>query len=187
MSIYLPDELADRLKSDDGNSSQVIQEALRRYLGDGAVPNWAQAPDDAVALLIANSAPLVEQARADYQSGYRAALMRLPDLGWEALNSFARRGFDLIQWLEAWRNGAADQAEHGQSEDIVKWLWKVATDVGSRADPIGYDEFSFRKTVAFERGYGAALRAAYELIERGTDPSGLSSSAQVTEGAVEAR
>jgi hypothetical protein len=171
MSIYLPDELADRLKTDEGNASQVIQEALRRYLGDTDAPAWAQVPDDAATLLAANSASLIEQARANYQDGYRAALKRLPDLGWETLSSFARSSFDLIRWLEGWRSGAAHQALNGDSDKIAKWLWEIAADLGDRADPIGYDQFSFRRTTAFERGYGAGLRAAYEVTERGANPA----------------
>jgi hypothetical protein len=169
MSIYLPDDLAERLKSDDGKSSQVIQEALRRYLGDDKAPSWAQVPDDAQALLIANSESLIAEAREDYQDGYRAALKRLPDLGWSTLSSFARSNFELVRWLGSWRSGAAHQAVTNQADDIVPWLWKIAADVGDRADPIGYDQFSFRRSVAFESGYSAALRAAYEVIERGAD------------------
>jgi hypothetical protein len=160
MSIYLPDELAERLKHvEDTTASAVIQEALRQHFGPGgtvAGPVWAQPPSDADKLLFAATLKLRDEAITDYQAGYRAAIERLPDLNLAALTSFARHQFDLRRWLDGW-----------SSPQQPKWMWKIAEDVGSIADPIGYDELSFRKTAAFEHGYDAALRAAYELVERG--------------------
>lgn len=160
MSIYLPDELAERLKGvEDSTASAVIQEALRRHFGSAgnlAGPVWAQPPSDATKRLFEATAKLRDEAIADFQAGYSAALARLPDLNLMALTSFARRQFDLIPWLKAWQDPKQPQ-----------WMWKMAEDVGSIADPIGYDQLSFRRTAAFEHGYSAALRAAYEAVERG--------------------
>ena len=166
MSIYLPDELAEQLKHvEDATASAVIQEALRRHLGPAgnlAGPVWARPPRDADKLVFAATLELRNEATADYQAGYRAALQRLPDLSLATLNSLARQKFDLHKWLDGW----ADPKQ-------PKWMWKIAEDVGSIADPIGYDEFSFRKTSAYEHGYAAGMRAAYELIERGEADSGV--------------
>ncbi|HEY2043451.1 MAG TPA: CopG family transcriptional regulator [Jatrophihabitans sp.] len=160
MSIYLPDELAERLKHvEHATASAVIQEALRRHFGPAgnlAGPVWAQPPSDADKLVFAATLKLRDEAIADYQAGYRAALERLPDLSLATLGSFARRQFDLYKWLDGWTDSKQPT-----------WMWKVAEDVGSIADPVGHDEFSFRKTSAYEHGYAAGLRAAYETIERG--------------------
>ncbi|HJQ02362.1 MAG TPA: CopG family transcriptional regulator [Jatrophihabitans sp.] len=160
MSIYLPDELAERLKHvEDTTASAVIQDALRRHFGTAgklAGPVWAQPPSEADKLVFAATLKLRDEAIAEYQAGYRAALERLPDLSLATLNSFARRQFDLHKWLDDWNDPRQP-----------KWMWKIAEDVGSIANPLGYDEFSFRKTSAYEHGYAAGLRAAYELIDRG--------------------
>jgi hypothetical protein len=171
ISVYLPDDLADRLRSDgSGPTSQVVQEALRRYLGDSTGPSWAQPPADADQLLTAATEGLSRQAAVEFQDGYRAALKRLPDLDWVVLTSCARSHFVLEAWLKGWMNGITLEIGQGRNPEIPAWLGKLAKDVGTIADPIGFDEFSFRRTNAFERGYSAGLRAAYETVERGTSP-----------------
>lgn len=159
MSIYLPDDLAELLRDAEGsNPSSVIQEALRRHLRAGSgEPAWAKRPTDAAGLVADATARLVEQAADDYQGGFSDALERLDDLDLEDLTLFARGGFDLERWLTGW-----------DPLHAPKWLSAVAKDLGSIADPIGFDETSFRRSSAFERGYADGLRAAYEAIERGT-------------------
>jgi hypothetical protein len=174
MSIYLPDDLADQLKEVDSSAptSQVIQEALRRYLGGTGAPAWARAPQGAAELLAAATEKLTEQAEADYQAGYRAALARIPDLDWARLTDFARSRYDLEAWLSGLKNGVHDAIKRREANVVVPAiLERLAMDLGRLADPIGYPGTSFRKTNAFERGYADALRDAYESVERGTSPT----------------
>lgn len=174
MSIYLPDDLADQLKEVDSSTptSQVIQEALRRYLGGTGAPAWARTPDDAAELLAAATQKLTEQAEADYQAGYRAALARIPDLDWSLLTDFARSRYDIEAWLSGWKDGVYDAIKRKDEHVVVPaFMDSIATDIGSPADPIGYDRFSFRRTNAYERGYADGLRDAYESVERGTSPT----------------
>ncbi|MHB8641641.1 MAG: hypothetical protein ACYDA3_01960 [Gaiellaceae bacterium] len=45
------------------------------------------------------------------------------------------------------------------------WLRRTADALGTMADPIGYDEFSFTPTLARQRGYIDALRELWSAIE----------------------
>jgi hypothetical protein len=171
MSIYLPEDLAEQLKEVDSSTptSQVIQEALRRYLGGTGAPPWARPPEGAAELVASATQRLRAQAKADYQAGYRAALARIPDLDWALLTGFARSRYDLTAWLSGWHNGVHDAIARKDEHVVVPaFMESIAADIGSPADPIGYDRFSFRKTNAFERGYADGLRDAYESVERGT-------------------
>ena len=165
LSIYLPDELEMRAKAlqPDVPTSQVVRTALERYLGRAGEPAYVQAPEDADDLLAAGVTHFADLARHDYQDGYRSALKRLPDLDWYGLAGFARDGFDIYRWAESWRSSMAHFAAHGGlDQNAPDWFWKVAKDLGSLLDPIGFDELSFRHTPPWERGYADGLRAGYE-------------------------
>lgn len=165
LSIYLPDELEARTKAvqPDGSTSQVIRAALERYLGPGEEPAYVEPPGDVAELLAAGVSHFRELAKHDYQDGYRAALKRLVDLDWYALAGFARDDFDLVKWAESWRSSMGYFAAHGGlEENAPDWFARVAADLGSLIDPIGFDEFNFRHTPPWERGYADGLRAGYE-------------------------
>lgn len=166
LSIYLPDELEARAKAlqPDTPTSKVVRAALERYIGNADEPAYAQAPDDVNDLLTAGVAHFRALATADYQEGYRAALKRLPDLDWFALAEFAKDGFDLHKWIGGRVNGIQFLLGRNMSlEDATPgWLPPIADDIGSIADPIGFDRWSFRKTPPWERGYADGLRAGYE-------------------------
>lgn len=166
LSIYLPDELEARAKAiqPETPTSQVIRAALERYLGRPAEPAYAQPPGDVDELLAAGVAHFADLAKSDYQDGYRAALKRLPDLDWHGLAGFAQNDFDLSKWAKSWRPRAVSTPTGIAVEDVQwpDWFWKVAKDLGSTMDPIGYDELSFRNTPPWERGYADGLRAGYE-------------------------
>lgn len=176
MSIYLPDELAVRVKAEGVNTSQVIQDALRRHLGPDSSPDWAQPPDDAGSLLVERTTRLADLAGEDYRKGYRAALQRLDDIDLETLEDLAsfKAGFGnwlANRWQSAAQSFASSVGKGDQDGADDGFLFKLAEDLGSRADPIGYDRFSFHTTVAYERGYGDALRAAYEMVAKGLGPT----------------
>lgn len=174
LSIYLPDELEARTKALEPATptSQVIRAALERYLGaDG--PAYAEPPDDVDELLAAGVAHFANLARRDYQDGYRAALTRLPDLDWHAITDFARDGFDLYKWLDGWSASIGRAAVNGSHDAVTPtWFVKLADDIGALANPIGFDQWNFRKTAPFERGYADALRAGYEAALRAGVVSG---------------
>lgn len=164
LSIYLSDELVARAKEFDreANMSQLVQTALRRLFGDKPGPDYARPPSDAEGLLRAAQGPLLAAARGEYEAGYRNALHRLPDIPWVVLDAFAGVQFDLDRWLNPWGTGPAEALQH-----LPGWFHKVAEDVGSKANPCGYDEFSSTKTRAFYRGYADGLRDAYIAVEHG--------------------
>lgn len=166
LSIYLPNELEARAKAlqPDTPTSQVVRAALERYIGNTDEPAYAQAPDDVSDLLTAGVEHFKALATADYQEGYRAALKRLSDLDWFALAEFAKEGFDLHKWIRGRVDGIQFLLGQNMSLDqaMPKWLAKIANDLGSIGDPIGFDHWSFRRTPPFERGYADGLRAGYE-------------------------
>jgi hypothetical protein len=141
-----------------------VRAALERYIGNADEPAYAQAPDDVSELLTAGVAHFKALATADYQEGYRAALKRLPDLDWFALADFAKEGFDLHKWI----GGRVDSINYLLGKDMSlekampRWLKRIADDIGSMADPIGFDKWSFHRTPPWERGYADGLRAGYE-------------------------
>ncbi len=166
LSIYLPDELEARAKAlqPDTPTSQVVRAALERYIGNADEPAYAQAPDDVSDLLSAGVEHFKALATADYQEGYRTALKRLSDLDWFALAEFAKDGFDLHKWIGGRVDGIRFLLGQGMSlgNATPAWLPQIANDIGSIADPIGFDQWSFHKTPPWERGYADGLRAGYE-------------------------
>jgi hypothetical protein len=166
LSIYLPDELEARTKAlePSTSTSQVVRTALERYLGTRGTAPYADPPEDVSDLMAAAVAHFAEQARLDYQDGYRAALRRLPDLDWHTITGLARDSFDLHKWLTGWTNGIASATRQGESLDAAtpSWLPRVADDLGNIADPTGFDQWSFRRSLPYERGYSDGLRAGYE-------------------------
>ncbi len=98
-----------------------------------------------------------------YDRGYRDALRWVPSLGWNAFESLAAMDFDVKQWLTGWRNGWRD-IELGEAPEgarVASWLPALADYLGSLADPIGYDRWSFVPSERYVGGFGAALRDAW--------------------------
>jgi hypothetical protein len=58
-----------------------------------------------------------------------------------------------------------------RSKTPWSWLYRLAEDLGSMADPIGYDQFAFDPTRAYVRGYGDALYEVWAAVEEGVDPA----------------
>jgi hypothetical protein len=99
-------------------------------------------------------------------------LYRLP---WYVLEGLARKEFDVVAWIgpycRDWGRTAAGPAPGGVS--LPDW-WTVAAEfLGALADPIGYPQFSFRRTDSYVRGIGAGLRSAWEVAQA-TDPDLIS-------------
>lgn len=185
MSIYLPDDLAEQLKVADPtrSASQVIQEALRRYLGESAGAAYARVPSNAAQLVDQARNHLMPKAQADYERGYAEALARVTDLPWFVLDGLAGEHFDVAAWIRPWRNGAGDIAV-GRGPEGAKsphWLALLAADLGELADPIGFEKYSFRPSDMYLRGYGAALRAAFDAVLRhqGSGDGSLTDSSEV--------
>lgn len=192
LNVSVPDavwELAVKTSTVGPSPSAIVQDALRRQQSATADRAWMQPPDDAVGLLVTATQRLAEQALQQFQDGYRAALARIPDLSWQELDSFARAGFNLREWLTPWRNGIQENfvenmpelnliepGEQGPDPETIvsaaqraelPWFWKLAEDLGSWLDPVGFPEYGHQRTDTYERGYTAGLRAAYDLVDRG--------------------
>lgn len=68
--------------------------------------------------------------------------------------------------------GLADSKEGaGKKGSPWSWLHRLAEDLGSMADPFGFDKYAFELTGAFLRGYDDALHDVWSAVEEGGDPS----------------
>jgi len=184
----------------DINPSQLVQRGLAQLLEDFQGPVYASARLDAVASDIERLRDhFALEAKAEYERGYRKALAAADSLSWRLLEELAENHNDLKRVLRPYVNGATqdamnapsismeqvnellENADNGKLEKSVQsadneekpwaWLYRLARDLGSMADPIGYDDFSFDPTRAFLRGYGDALYAVWAAVEEGVDPS----------------
>lgn len=184
----------------DVNPSKLVQRGLAQLVEDLQGPVYGNVRLDAVAIEIERLRDhFAVEAKAEYERGYRKALAAADSLSWRLLEELAENHNDLKRVLRPYVNGAAQEAIQGkpippvQVDDLFQnrvndgrdqstqntgrketpwsWLYRLAGDLGSMADPIGYDEFSFDPTRAFLRGYGDALYEVWAAVEEGVDPS----------------
>jgi len=184
----------------DVNPSKLVQRGLAQLVEDFQGPVYANARLDAVASEIERLRDhFAVEAKDEYERGYRKALAAADSLSWRVLEELAENHNDLKRVLRPYVNGAAQEAIRGkpippervdelfqnrvndeldQSTENTKrketpwsWLYRLAGDLGSMADPIGFDEYSFDPTRAFLRGYGDALYEVWAAVEEGVDPS----------------
>jgi hypothetical protein len=183
----------------DLNPSQLVQRGLAQLIGDLQGPIYATAPLHAVAKDLERLRDhFAVEAKAEYERGYRMALAAADSLSWRLLEELAGGHNDLKRVLRPYVNGYLQEAVQAKplSEEQVDdlflnmaneetsqptqhleneakpwaWLSRLARDLGSMADPIGYDEYSFDPTRAYLRGYGDALYAVWVAVEEGVDP-----------------
>ena len=160
-------------------------------------PDTYLIPDSETPLQVAERlrAHFVHQAKDEYQRGYRKALRAADSLSWRLIEELAENRHDLKRALRPYANGALQDAlkteplSSAQVTELVEnraekvsppskdgtsrtasprsWLYRLAEDLGSMADPVGFDEFSFSPTRAFLRGYGDALHDVWSSVEEG--------------------
>lgn len=166
LTVYVPDDLLDRarLHFPSANTSQVVQRGLEQLVGAGAAA-YERRPAGTEDLLAAARDRLVPAAAAEYEDGYRRALSSLDDTFWDLLDSFASHGFDLRRTIAGWAAGALDleMAAAPEGACLPAWWGPIVRDLGSLADKSGRVDYC--PTDAFVRGYGAALRDAWNSVE----------------------
>jgi len=196
------------------NPSQLVQRGLAQLIEDLQGPIYGSTRLDAVASDIERLRDhFALEAKAEYESGYRKALAAADSLSWRLLEELAENHNDLKRVLRPYVNGATQDAMNAPSISIEQvnellenaangnlersvqsadneekpwaWLYRLARDLGSMADPIGYDDFSFDPTRAFLRGYGDALYAVWAAVEEGVDPARYDSSNVIAEKLVD--
>jgi hypothetical protein len=169
VSVYIPDDLLDRVRSLDGSTStsQLVQRGLERlatHLGGSDEPVYARRPEDAQDLLHAAHEKLMANARLEYERGYRAGAEDAGELAWSFMERLADMQFDLSTRLRSLRDGVAPTAlDPGFSPP--PWFGVLANRLGTLIDPIGFDHWAFTPTRPFVRGYAAALRDAWSTVE----------------------
>jgi hypothetical protein len=102
------------------------------------------------------------ERHADTERGYRDAVKFARDLpSLTELEELNRVDFDIAAWIGPWSDSWARIAAGLNSFDtkMPDWAWKVAGYLGTLADPIGFDQFSFTPTSEYLAGFGSGLRA----------------------------
>lgn len=87
----------------------------------------------------------------------------------------AAANFDVATWIspkkELWARIAAGLDPH--ATQLPDWAMTAARYLGTLADPIGYDQFSFTPTGEYVTGFGDGLRAVREAARsEPLDPDG---------------
>ena len=159
LTVYVPDELLERTRAlnPDANTSQLVQRGLERLSPAEDAP-YARRPKDAAELLAAAVGSLREGAAREYENGYRTALGMVSHVGpavWPALHGLAGVGFDLKRW-------AADLRRFGPDEQDPEWYDPIVEDLGNLVT-VNQPEVP---SEPFIRGYQAALRDAWDTVER---------------------
>jgi len=184
----------------DVNPSKLVQRGLARLVEDFQGPVYVNERLEAVASEIVRLRDhFAIEARAEYERGYRKALAAADSLSWRVLEELAENHNDLKRVLRPYLNGSLQDAMNAkpispeQVDELLRkrdndepnrstqnterketewsWLERLAHDLGSIADPVGYDVYSFDPTRAFLRGYGDALYEVWAAVEEGIDPS----------------
>lgn len=182
------------------NPSQLVQRGLAQLIENFHGPVYANVRPHAVASEIERLRDhFAVEAKDEYERGFRKALAVADSLSWRLLEELAENHNDLKRVLRPYVNGAAQESIHakplppeevhelfqnafnGEPNQMTQyterketpwlWLYRLAGDLGSMADPIGFDEFSFDPTRAFLRGYGDALYEVWAAVEEGVDSS----------------
>ncbi len=172
VSVSIPDDLLARARSLHGavSTSQLVQrglEQLTAHLAESGEPDYAQRPDDAQDLLVAARAKLLAAARAEYERGYRAGAQDVGDLDWALLEELADAGFDLLTRLSHWKNSITPYPPGEMRFSPPGWFGVLVKRFGSLIDPIDLDSTPGAPTRTFVRGYAAALRDAWAMVELG--------------------
>src|SRR6266536_2506615 len=126
-------------------------------------------PDDTEDLVRQVGAEIAARARAerraDSDRGYRDGVKFAGELpSWRLLEELAGVDFVVATWItskkEVWGRVAAGLDPH--STQLPDWAATAAGYLGTLADPICYDQFSFTPTDAYLAGFGAGLRAVWD-------------------------
>jgi hypothetical protein len=105
------------------------------------------------------------ERRADSDRGYRDGVKFAGELpSWRLLEELASVDFAVATWItskkEVWGRVAAGLDPY--STQLPDWAATAAGYLGTLADPISYDQFSFTPTDAYLDGFGAGLRAVWD-------------------------
>jgi hypothetical protein len=153
------------------STSQLVQRGLERlavHLGGADVPTYASRPIDAEDLLEPAREKLIERARTEYELGYRAGAEDAGRLAWSFMERLADMQFDLVGRLRSLRESIHTPREFRPPP----WFAVLADRLGTLIDPIGFDQWNFTPTRPFVRGYAAALRDAWSIVEPEIGSSG---------------
>lgn len=179
--------------TDTENTSQLVQRGLQCLINSQEqIPAYAQSPDDGHVQIGQLRDRLMAEAKADYAFGYSTALQAASAMSLHTVNALVDVGFDLRRWLKPFQQGfmlqELEKAEPTENHETAKqplldatvaisahdehvakkpwwWLFKTAEALGSLADPIGYEAYSFTPTRARERGFIDAMRKLWAAIE----------------------
>jgi hypothetical protein len=185
-----------------------VQRGLQSLIEEeGRTPSYAHSPADSRDQIAGLRDRLLAEARQDYELAYKVALEAASAMSLHIINALVDADFELRRWLQPFKSGYTfevmqnmkpvnpDELKHLLDErptprsdkdswrsDPWGWLFKAAEALGSVADPIGFDRYSFTPTRARERGFADAMRDLWDALEEpeqvgcGSTPAGADQS-----------
>src|SRR5207248_4264345 len=113
------------------------------------------------------------ERRAESERGYRDGVKFARELPtWRLLEELAASDFDVTPWIsvkkEVWGRIAAGLDPH--VTQVPDCATTAARYLGTLADPISYDQFSFTPTGEYVTGFGDGLRAVWDAAR--SEPPG---------------
>jgi hypothetical protein len=173
LSVSVPDELWDRAQTQrpDLNPSHLVQTALEAFTRPADTAGFSLArPEDTEEGFAAAKTQLASMARAEFESGYRAAVRTMPALSWWDIQGLAEGNFDVA----AWAKGYGDSEVAAQIGNIPKdWapdpavVKAIFQGLGGWIMPYGAEEP--RPTIPFLRGFARAFRELWTQVNEGNE------------------
>ena len=162
-SVYVDDALyeaacdvARPMLGPDAGGSRLVQHALKALLEPSGRPGYVAAvEDEAVAEALDRQASrLLQQARNNFQSGWRAGVVEAERISWDDLEALALLGWDYDRYA----NWKVDRLSEALGDDESKELYDLAE---------WRDHVQLESGTAYREGFVGALREVHTRVVRG--------------------
>jgi hypothetical protein len=158
----VPDDAVDQIAE---QRDRLLREAQHDYeVGfSGAIAAASEMSLHVINALVDNNFDLHKWLQP-FRSGYEHELMARMKPGKELSSAQTL----LQETIDTVNGPATTEVNEGGSswEEWWRWLYKVAEVLGTLADPIGFDRYSFDPTKPRERGFADAMRKLWAAIEQ---------------------
>ncbi len=111
LSVSAPGELWRRAeeKEPDLSPSGIVQDALRRLVGEGSRPAYSTTrPDRLSADFEAEKSRFAQEAGKQFERGYRAGVEAVKEFSWDDIEGLADMRFNVKRWAHAWGMAQVD-------------------------------------------------------------------------------
>ena len=110
---------------------------------------------------------LLGKAKEEFDWGFRDAAGFARDVPWYVMEDLAHQDFDVRSWIERHSNswGYIAAGLGPENASLPSWCTVASRYLGELANPMGFDQYSFRRTGRYVQGFGAGLRSVWEMAE----------------------